>query len=237
MSEAWVAIKQYWSRSIPGGWNVILEINGVIHEVRGISPVDLFGKVKKLYRSQKVEISDDVIKGTLNAYWCSKAPDRCDLAKIPADSTITKRLVESGGCNTCGTASTVVDVIDPLKVGVDMRRNLTPDFWGPIIWRALNMFGVLFIKSAFMEYVKWIEAFLDPDNKMNHGSGCITCFMEFKALLLANPPSAVNSAQQASAWVLKLHNSVNTRTGKQEYDMQRFRREYGVVTSDAKTEI
>lgn len=228
----WIRISNYKNRSIPGGWHVFVTINGMDYTVNSISPADSFAKLRKLYKSLGVEVSDDQIKDYLNDYWCSKAPDRC--TGTPSQSRnsaiVSSTRVDGTGCTSCGQKKRVtVTSIDHSKVGINMRRILTPDFWGPIIWRQLNLFGVYFDKELFNKYMDWIHGWLDPENTLNHGSGCIHCFQEFKNYILANPYDKISNAKDCALWVNKFHNSVNARVGRKAMTIEGMRVEYGVA--------
>ena len=231
MDKKWVKVYGHANRGIPGGWSVSVIIDGILRDVNAVSPEDAYSKLSRLYRKTGVQKSDEEIKDELNALWCSKAPDRC---KGSAPTTATVRTVKQNvsGCKTCGGGIRQVNVVgiaansnSKVAASSPFRKIFGPGDWGPIIWKTLHLFGVVFSRSAFMSYISYMKDLMNPDKSV---TGCAECFGHFIDYLHRNPVDSITTNGQCADWVFNFHNSVNTRIGKPGYTREQMREEYGV---------
>lgn len=123
-------------------------------------------------------------------YYCSRHPERCG------------QVVPAGG---------------PVPF---LPRDQTPEFFGPIIWRFLNLAATRFD-------VIGRDFFLATLLKTYDLMTCPDCREHWNEILGKENPSEIRDTKSACAWVNRIHNLVNARTGKAPYPYARMVTEYG----------
>lgn len=124
------------------------------------------------------------------SYYCSRQPERCGQA-IPAGGAV------------------------PF-----LPKDLTPEFFGPIIWRFLNLAAVRFEEVGR-------DFFLALVLRVHDMMTCPDCRQHWEEILSTNSPVGITSAKAACQWINKVHNLVNTSKGKAIYPYAKGVTEYG----------
>jgi hypothetical protein len=148
---------------------------------------DLISEIRAWRQNNGTFTSDAAIEAEIWQYFCAREPGRC------------------------GTGSNAA------AIGNVVPRELSPVWYGPIIWRYLNFEAVRFEKSAFANICNRVLVLMD----------CPECVSEWSDILKAEPPSLLNTAYEACRWIWRQHNRVSAKKGKSEYTYERGVAEYG----------
>lgn len=152
---------------------------------------DLIAEVRAWRKNNNTYTSDAAIEAEIWAAFCAREPARCGN----------------------GTQSASLANATP--------RELSPVWYGPIIWRYLNLEAVRFEKSAFANICNRVLVLMD----------CPECRAEWSDILKSEPPSILSTAYDACRWIWRQHNRVNTKKGKSQYAYERGVAEFGFPTS------
>jgi len=105
---------------------------------------------------------------------------------------------------------------------------ITPDVWGPILWRFLHSYSLNYPvsptpldKYKASQYYAGIPRFIP----------CPTCSHHFQQLLEATPP-VTDSRAALAEWVYDAHNTVNSRIGKPHFTPEQFIKMYSPTIKD-----
>ena len=142
-----------------GGWHYYYDVNNRETLFRLYSPEAVQDEIIKYRTNNRTFTNAQDVERELWAYWCSLHPERCGLPATPANA-------------------------GPL-LPLDQR----PEFFGPIIWRFLNLAA-----SRFDETGK--EFFLQLTGAIFSLMGCPDCRQEYASIVAVDPPSKVNSKKK-----------------------------------------
>jgi len=89
---------------------------------------------------------------------------------------------------------------------------------GRISWTVLHSFAAGFPDTPSSED---IQAFQNLINSFSQIYPCGDCRNSFKTLINKHPPNNITSRKDAVLYVCKIHNFVNERLGKPQFDCQK----------------
>lgn len=148
-------------------------------------------EIVKYRRNNGGDTDRAAIERELWNFWCSLDPQRC------------------------GQAAPVSGPSGPY-----LPRDQKPEFFGPIIWRFLNLAATRF-DEAGRDY------FLQTVGSVFNLMACPDCREHWLQILEQNNPTLILTKKQACQWVNRMHNLVNVRIRKVEYPYERMVTEYG----------
>lgn len=101
---------------------------------------------------------------------------------------------------------------------------VTIDSWGPALWRFLHAASFSYSTSPDWQQQSAMRQFLTSVGTI---LPCAICRKHYQEYITENLSDAsVRSRETLIAWILELHNSVNRRTGKDEWSLERVKRVY-----------
>jgi hypothetical protein len=178
-----------------GGWHYFTRPDDRSTYFRLSSSSAVFEEVKKYRRNNGTFVSDIDIWRELWAYWCGRQPGRCGLEEVA-----------------------------PSQAAAVAPRELNPPFWGPIIWRAMNLYAVRFDavgRDSFLRFLTTCSVLMT----------CPECIGHWQQILAEHSPAQLATSFEACQWVNKVHNLVNARRGVAQYPYDRMVTEYGAPLS------
>lgn len=110
--------------------------------------------------------------------------------------------------------------VDSQQPGPAVPREIDKAFFGPIIWRMLNLAAATWTPEAHRYFVDFCEYLLFTIT-------CPECRTEWREILDSKPPTGLNTKQAICHWVNDRHNEINRRTGKAIFSYDQMVREYG----------
>lgn len=178
-------------RSPIGGWHYFYDPSDGSTMFKLSSPEEVIDELVRFRTNNRALTSRAEIEEELWKYWCSRQPERCG---------------QTLGINEKATPFLPLDQ--------------TPEFFGPIIWRALNLAATRF------EFIGRDTFLLIVGNVYNL-MGCPDCRAHWMEILNANSPVSIFDAKDACLWVNRVHNLVNVSKGKAIYPYEKMVTEYG----------
>jgi hypothetical protein len=177
------------------GWHYYDDPNDRGTYFREASADAVFERVKRLRVNNAKHVSDFDLWRELWSYWCSREPKRCG-----QDAT-----------------EYAVAGVSP---GPLVPRDINPPFFGPIIWRMMNLLAARFDSTT-------PQFFRDFLYEVTPVMTCPACRQEWAKILLDYSPESVRTAREACEWVNRAHNIVNERRGSARYSYEQGVAEYG----------
>lgn len=174
-----------------GGWHYFYRPEDGSTMFRGSSPDGVIEEVMKYRRNNGVTPDRAAIEVELWNYWCSLDPTRCGQ-----------------------------EAVEPSARVAYLPRDQKPEFFGPIIWRFLNLAATRFDETGRDFFLQTVGAVFGL-------MSCPDCRSHWVQLLEQYNPTVVLTKKQACEWVNRVHNLVNARTGKPEYPYSKMVTEYG----------
>lgn len=175
------------------GWHYFSNPRDVGTYFRESGPNEVFETVKRLRRNNGTFVSDVDIWRELWTYWCGKEPGRCGQ-----------------------------EAVSPAP-GQIAPREMTKEFWGPILWMAINLHAVRFEaigKAGFLRFLGSVSTLMT----------CPECIAHWQNILATRPPGTANNTLEACIWANDVHNLVNASRGAPIYPYERMVLEYGAPT-------
>lgn len=120
----------------------------------------------------------------------------------------------------CGAGSVVVSGPVNVAPAPVLIAEKTPRLQGPPIWTFLNTVAAQWtpgLHNYFLATCDAITVILD----------CPDCRQEWRRLLASDTPIILSSRLEVCQWVCRMHNAVNSKTGKQLYPYSRMVAEFG----------
>lgn len=182
-------IQSWQQSSIPGGWGVMVIVQGQEFYAHGNSPQQVVNNILTLTRVNKAAISKEEAWLLANKRWALVVPDR----------DMTKGKVHD---------------IDEKQTARLIAEATSPSEYGPSAWGMLNLFGMAhpWDQARWEAAVEFIRILLDPD--LSPSTGCSHCAYGMARWLKSNPANKVTSPVQAAKWVYNMHDKVNEALGK-----------------------
>lgn len=177
-------------RAPVGGWHYFYDPTDGSTMFKLSSPDAVIDEIVKYRRNNGQNFARAEIEQEVWTYWCSRDPVRC-------------------GQN-----------VEQRNIVPFLPRDLTPKFWGPIIWQFLNIAAVRFDHIGAERFFGILASIMPM-------MSCPECQHHWALILEANPPDDVTSAKSACQWVNKLHNLVNAQTGAAQYAYEKMVVDYG----------
>jgi hypothetical protein len=174
-----------------GGWHYFTNPSNHNTLFRKQSADAVIDEIQRYERNNGKQRPREEIEREVWQYWCSLQPERCGGAPQQA-----------GG-------------IVPM-----LPKDIGKEFFGPIIWRFLNLAAVRF-EFTGRDY------FLSTVQHVHNLMTCPTCRQHWLHLLEKYPPTRITTTKEACVWVNTVHNEVNAIAGKGEYPYSRMVTEYG----------
>jgi len=106
-----------------------------------------------------------------------------------------------------------------------MLDNINPDLWGPHCWKFLNYLATSYPEKPTQDIKNNVKNFI---NSLKNVIPCEKCREHFQ-LNLKNYPlddNILNNKNNLIEWLIKVHNEVNTRTGKKIFTRSDFDDKY-----------
>ena len=105
------------------------------------------------------------------------------------------------------------------------RINLSPEFWGPNLWKVIHSIAIGYPKNPTPKIKKETKKFLESLESCT--SMCIVCRKHIAKNLVEIPPN-LNSRDEFILWTYKIHNKVNNLLNKEECNINKFCRDYSI---------
>jgi len=177
-------------RAPVGGWHYFYNPSDGNTAFKLGSADEVIDELVKFRTNNRTFTSREDIEREVWRYYCSRHPDRC-AQPIPAEGVVP-------------------------YLPLDQQ----PEFFGPIIWRFLNLAATRYEftgRDFFMSLVQHTVNVIS----------CPNCREEYIQLITEHPPTTISSTRQACEWVNMIHNFVNEKLDKQFYPYARMVTEYG----------
>lgn len=197
-------IKNWQTRSIPGGWSIEYVEGEHYWQVGGPTPQRIVDKIVQIQTVNGTYTSEDAVWEYCNAKWAAKVPDRALVrTPIPASQLMPK--------------PSPIPLRDHWKSG--------PERHGPILWFWLHSFGTVFNKEHWEAALDRVDEMLSPERSpMN---GCERCHNEWMVLMKTERPLEVSNEKQAAEWTWNAHNRINKKLGKKPFPFSLAAKMYG----------
>lgn len=176
------------------GWHYYRDLNDRETYFRKDSAEGVLEELKRQRVNNGKFVSDFDLWRELWDYWCSREPTRCGYSeRTPAAE---------------------------LPAGPLIPRDINPPFFGPIIWRMMNLVAARFDAVGHAQWLDFI-------NIIHPTMTCPDCRQEWRKIVREHPPGDVHTTREACEWACRVHNIVNDRRGAPQYHYSRGVVEYG----------
>lgn len=177
-------------RAPVGGWHYFYDPSDGSTMFKLGSADEVIEELVRFRSNNRTFTTREAIEREVWRYYCSRHPDRCGQT-APAEGA---------------------------KPFLPLDQQ--PEFFGPIIWRFLNLAASRFEfigRDAFMLILQHVLNLM----------ACPDCRNEWATILATNPPTAINTTKDACRWVNEVHNLVNVRKGKSLFTYEQMVTDYG----------
>lgn len=177
-------------RSPIGGWHYYYNTLDRDTLFQRSSADEVIEELERYRRNNHTFTSRNDLEAEVWRYYCSRQPDRCGQIDAPANP-------------------------QPF-----LPNDQKPEFFGPIIWRFLNLAATRFQFAGG-------DFFQQTIARVHDLMSCPTCREEWARILATNPTAGISTTLQACQWVNRVHNIVNLSKGKALYPYEQMVIDYG----------
>jgi hypothetical protein len=124
----------------------------------------------------------------------------------------------------CSTAPATSGSRQLVPGGALVPVEVTKEMQGPPMWEFLNVVAVQWTPALQDYFLHTCDAFVSL-------LVCPICRDEWREVLRKDPPAKITTRFEACQWTNRVHNEVNTRTGKQPFPYSRMVTEFGAPIS------